>query len=302
MTSQDLASPLPMTHKASARAPGSVTHRFGDVFLYALLALLVVGTWQFSRLGYFKSGDDIGYWLGVTGATMILLLFTYPMRKYLPFTHRWGKIKWWFIVHMTFGICGPLLILVHSTFQLRSVNATVALASMLIVAGSGVIGRFLYLRIHRDLQGRRNNLVDLQRHVGLAEGDIKSRFRFAPEVAKRLLEFEAPALSGGEAWSVMLWRVFVLPIRRQWAYQACMHELTVRLRTLARENQWSGNQALRRRRQALALIREYLRSVVKVAQFSSYVRLFALWHVLHVPFVYLLVVTVCFHIFAVHAY
>jgi hypothetical protein len=42
--------------------------------------------------------------------------------------------------------------------------------------------------------------------------------------------------------------------------------------------------------------------VVRVAQFTAYERLFALWHVLHVPFVYLLVLTACFHVFAVHAY
>jgi hypothetical protein len=39
-----------------------------------------------------------------------------------------------------------------------------------------------------------------------------------------------------------------------------------------------------------------------VSQFTAYERLFALWHVLHVPFVYLLVLTALFHVFAVHAY
>ena len=273
-----------------------------DLVLYGLLAVLVIAAWRFSRLGYFTSGDDVGYWIGVAGATMMLLLFSYPLRKYVRFTQRWGKIKWWFIVHMTLGIGGPLLILLHSTFRLRSVNATVALVSMLIVAGSGVVGRFLYLRIHRDLQGRRSNLAELQRRAGLAEGEIKSRFRFAPDVAERLLAFEVQVLAGGQGWGRMLGRVMVLPIGRQWIYQACAHELTARLRILAREQNWTRNQALRRRRQALALTRDYLRCVVRVAQFSAYERLFALWHVLHVPFVYLLVITACFHIFAVHAY
>ena len=233
---------------------------------------------------------------------MMLLLFSYPLRKYVRFTHRWGKIKWWFIVHMTLGIGGPLLILLHSTFRLRSVNATVAFVSMLIVAASGVAGRFLYLRIHRDLQGKRDNLAELQRRAGLAEGQIRSRFRFAPQVAERLLEFEAGALAGGHGWAAMLRRVVVLPLRKQWVYRTCVRELTDQLCIIAREQNWSRTQALRRRRQAVALTRDYMVGIVQVAQFSAYERLFALWHVLHVPFVYLLVITACFHIFAVHAY
>jgi len=281
------------------RAP---SRRFGDQYLYALLAVLVVAAWRFTRLGLFTAGDDVGYWIGVAGATMMLVLFLYPLRKYVRFTQRWGKIKWWFIGHMVLGVGGPVLILVHSTFQLRSINATVALFSMLIVAASGVVGRFLYLRIHRDLAGERSNLADLQRRAGLAEGEVKSRFRFAPIVAERLLAFEQKAFASEAGWRTVLGRVVVLPLRKQWVYRECRQELTDRLRLIAREQNWSRNQALRRRRQALALTREYLLSVVRVAQFSAYERLFALWHVLHVPFVYLLVVTACFHVFAVHAY
>jgi hypothetical protein len=298
---QGLVSPLPAPPAGADLAPGR-TRRFKDIYLYALIAVLVVSAWLFSRLGYFKPGDDVGYWIGVAGATMMLLLFSYPLRKYLRFTHRWGKIKWWFILHMTLGVCGPLLILLHSTFTLRSLNATVALVSMLIVAGSGIAGRFLYLRIHRDLQGKRSNLAELQRRAGFAEGQIKSRFRFAPQVAEQLLAFEVNALAGDHGWSTVLQRVVVLPLRKQWVYRKCMRELTEQLRLIAREQNWSRVQALRRRRQALQLTRDYLLCVVRVAQFSAYERLFALWHVLHVPFVYLLVITACFHIFAVHAY
>jgi len=35
----------------------------GDVLLYVLLTTLVVAAWAFTRLGLFKAGDDVGYWL-----------------------------------------------------------------------------------------------------------------------------------------------------------------------------------------------------------------------------------------------
>jgi hypothetical protein len=295
---------FPIAATASAKTqsrPPRRRHR--DVWLYALLSLLVVGAWRFSRLGMFKSGDEVGYWLGVAGGVLMLLLFSYPLRKYVRFTHNWGKVKWWFVVHMVLGIGGPMLILLHSTFRLGSLNSAVALFSMLVVAASGVVGRFLYLRVHRGLQGERTNLAELQRKAGLAEGEMKLRFRFAPEVAESLLSFEAQALSVGDArWSTMLRRVVLLPIRQRLVYRECSHAIGERLRVIAGERGWSSEHLRRRRGQATSLTRRYLVSVVRVAQFASYVRLFALWHMLHVPFLYLLIVTACFHVFAVHAY
>ncbi len=275
---------------------------FSDLTLYLLLALLVFGAWQFTRLGYFKAGDDIGYWLGVAGATMMVLLFSYPLRKYVRFTHRWGKVKWWFLVHMVLGIGGPLLILLHSTFTLKSLNGSVAFFSMLIVAGSGVVGRFLYIRIHRGLHGERNNLADLQRQAGLAEGEVKSRLRFAPEVAERLLAFEARALAGSNGWTSLLDRVVLLPMRQRRAFNESARDLSARLKAIAIERGWKKDHYRRRRLHVVSLTRRYLQSVVRVAQSSAYERLFALWHVLHVPFVYLLILTAVFHVFAVHAY
>jgi hypothetical protein len=273
-----------------------------DISMYILLAILIAGAWWISRGGYYRPGDNVGYWMGVAGGVMMLLLFAYPLRKYSRFMQRMGKMKWWFIVHMILGIGGPLLILLHCTFRLGSVNAAVALFSMLIVAGSGVVGRFLYLRIHRGLHGERSNLADLQRRLGLAEGEMKSRFRFAPGVAEKLLAFEALAMDAGSSWGVVLGKVVWLPMRQRLVLEACSTELRERLRAIGKERQWTRGQLDRRHAQARATTRNYLRSVLRVAQFSAYERVFALWHVLHVPFVYLLLLTAGFHVFAVHAY
>ena len=292
------------TDAAPAAAPSAPkkSRLRSDISLYILLTLLIVGAWRFSRMGYYHSGDNVGYWMGVAGGVMMLLLFSYPLRKYFRFMQHLGKVKWWFIVHMILGIGGPLLILLHSTFHLGSVNAAVALFSMLIVAGSGVVGRFLYLRIHRGLHGERTNLADLQRRAGLAEGEIKSRFRFAPGVAQQLLAFEAEASHEGKGWGLTLRQLLWLPIRQRMVLEACSAELRVRLRAIGKERKWTRGQFHRRHAQARATTRNYLRSVLRVAQFSAYERVFALWHVLHVPFVYLLLLTAGFHVFAVHAY
>src|SRR5882672_2053610 len=170
--------------------------RFGEASLYALLALLVLVAWQVSELGYFTSKDDLGYWLGVSGGVMMLALFAYPMRKHLRFMQRLGPLKYWFVVHMVFGIAGPLLILVHSTFKVGSMNAAIALTCMIVVALSGIVGRFLYRQIHRGFLGGKSTLRELQLEAGFEQDAVKSRFHFAPSVELQLLAFEASTQDG----------------------------------------------------------------------------------------------------------
>ena len=49
-------------------------------------------------------------------------------------------------------------------------------------------------------------------------------------------------------------------------------------------------------------LRTHLRQVRRVAEFLAYERLFRLWHAVHLPFFFLLVVTVIIHVIAVHWY
>ena len=274
----------------------------GDVLLYVVLAGLTLGAWWFSRQGYFEAGDDVGYWIGVAGGVMMLALFSYPLRKYLRFMHGLGKVKWWFAVHMVLGICGPLLILVHSTFRVGSINAGVALYSMVIVALSGVVGRFIYVRVNRGLHGEQTTLRELQVRAGLDQSETRSRLHFAPEVEARLLAFEESELKARPGWASVLHQIAVLPWQQWFIYRRCVAELREPLRRLAKQREWGATELAKRERQAHKLVRRYLNNVVRVAQFTAYERLFALWHVAHVPFVYLLVISAVVHVFAVHAY
>jgi len=47
---------------------------------------------------------------------------------------------------------------------------------------------------------------------------------------------------------------------------------------------------------------EYLMGAQRVALFTAWSRVFSWWHVAHVPFVYLLVISAIVHVIAVHAY
>ncbi len=274
----------------------------GDLLVYLTIVLLTWGAWRFTQLGLFTAGDDVGYWLGVAGGVMMVLLFSYPLRKRFRFAQNWGKAKWWFLVHMVLGVGGPMLILVHSTFQVRSLNAAAAFYSMIVVALSGVVGRFIYSRVNRGLHGEQSELRDLQARAGLHQNEAHSRLRFAPDVERRLESFGRGEVSARPGFFACLVRVFWLPVKQWWTYRQCVRELRAPMQQLAEQGGWDAASHSKRERLARKLVRQYLNAVVRVAQFTAYERLFSLWHVAHIPFVYLLVISAVVHVIAVHAY
>ena len=302
MPADSLTAPSPSIRApAPPRRDGNAAVR-GDLLLYALLVLLVAAAWVISRQQWFHSSDDTSYWIAVTGGSMMLALFGYPLRKHVRFMQVLGKVKWWFWLHLSFGIVGPWLILVHSTFRIGSLNAGVALVSMCIVVLSGVVGRFIYVRVHRGLNGERMSLDELRVRAGLVESDARSRLHFAPIVEAHLTAFEQRELQAPPGSLTHLRQIVWLPAQRWMAYRRCVAEARIRLRQLAIGLHWSEQELLQRERRARKLIDRYLDAVVRVAQYSAYERLFALWHLAHLPFVYLLVISAIVHVIAVHAY
>ncbi len=283
------------------RAAPRADHR-RDGLAWLLFGGLVLGVWQLSQLRLYDAKSDFGYWMGVVGGVLMLLLFAYPLRKRWPALARIGKTKHWFIVHMVLGIGGPLTILAHCTFRIGSVNAGVALFSMLVVALSGIAGRFIYLRIHRGLGGERDTFDDLRARLGFSVDAVHTQLSFAPLAEARLRALERHAGRPGDRWAEHLERLLVLPLTVWRERRHCHRETDLALGRLAEVRGWNTDTLAQRRRRARRLVAEYTTGVLRVAQLSVYTRLFSLWHVLHVPFVFVMVLCAIAHVVAVHAY
>lgn len=266
------------------------------------VSFLVACAWAIGRWGGFTAGSRVGYNLGLAGGIMMLLLFLYPLRKHFRFMHGFGPAKYWFALHMTLGILGPLFILAHSRFHVGSINAGIALASMSLVAGSGIIGRFIYTRIHHGLYGRRASLQELRELAGLNSKEVQSKLAFAPEVEGALADFEAALATPQRNRLRSVWTFATLWLRGRIVYKRCVRELNRLYRAHAHSQGWDHGKTQRRLAAAKRLVRTYLQGVQRVAQFNTYERLFSLWHVLHVPLVYMLVFSAIAHVVAVHMY
>ncbi len=262
----------------------------------------IVVAYLISRRGYYTPGDDVGYYMGLVGGVMMLLLLTYPLRKYLHSFRNWGPVRHWFSIHMWLGVIGPVLVIAHSTFVLKSTNATVAFICMLLVAASGIVGRFIYVRIHRGLHGEKLNFRELQAKAGFETEEMHSKLHFVPEVENRLTQFQAYALAENLGFAKSALRLFTLGTQRRLAYAMCASELRRVMRERAEIRQWDRDKLRRRLGRATHLVDDFLLSVQRVSQFDVYDRMFRLWHVAHVPLVYLLVLASIAHVVAVHMY
>ncbi len=249
------------------------------------------------------SGDDaFGYSLGIVALSCMLLLLVYPLRKRLRFLAFLGATKHWFRTHMILGTLGPVLALYHCNFTIGSINGRIALVSALLVTTSGFIGRYIYSKIHVGLYGRRANLKELLARVETAAPVAARIAQFVPELTRRLVEFDRHVLvppTGLLASIALPFRLAVITPLQYWTL----------MRFTRRKLFIEGILSARLERNGARLeeitrkyIRDHLRRVRRVAEFTAYQRLFALWHTVHRPFFALLLITVAVHVFAVHYY
>jgi uncharacterized membrane protein YdcZ (DUF606 family) len=128
---------------------------------YLLAILITYFGWIGRTERNITAEEGLGYILGIVGASLMAALLLYPLRKRVRFLRFLGTTKRWFFWHMVLGIIGPILILFHSNFALGSLNSRISLYCMLLVSGSGLIGRYLYSHIHNGLYGRKTTLRSL---------------------------------------------------------------------------------------------------------------------------------------------
>lgn len=236
------------------RRPQRADHRRRDALAWLFFGGLVLGVWQLTQLRLWDARSDFGYWMGVVGGVLMLLLFAYPLRKRWQLLARVGRTKHWFIVHMVLGIAGPLTILAHCSFRIGSVNAGVALFSMLVVALSGIAGRFIYLRIHRGLGGERDTFESLRARLGFSADAVHKQLAFAPGAEARLRALERHAGRPGDRWTEHLQRLVVLPPLAWRERRHCQCETDRALAALAMQRGWDADALAQRKRRARRLV------------------------------------------------
>lgn len=305
-----MAADLPQAQRIDRRKAGSV---WSDAAVPGLVRQITIATYLVTAigLGYFwlirgeghmTAESGLGYALGIAGVVATLALLTYPLRKRLKLMRNWGSTATWFHFHMLLGIVAPAMILAHCGFKLGSLNSSIALISMLIVAASGVIGRVIYTRIHFGLYGARATLEELRSVIDDEENRVSAALATTPVLRDRLFSFAVKALAPSNNVLIAAGRVLFIGIWIRWVKFTSAISLSWELSRAAKRSGWARKEHRRYKKTAQQFIAAYLASVRKTVQFTLYDRLFALWHVLHIPLFFMLLVATVVHVVAVHLY
>jgi hypothetical protein len=98
------------------------------------------------------ASELFGHAIGIFG--FILMLMTevlYSLRKRTR-SASWGKMASWLQFHIFTGLVGPYMVLLHTSWKFNGLAGVTTLFTLIIVV-SGFIGRYIYTRIPRTLDG-----------------------------------------------------------------------------------------------------------------------------------------------------
>ena len=276
----------------------SLFTKTGAFFLSCLL-LVIVG-WLLPLHRYITPKTGVGYVLGIVGGSSMLVLLLYPARSRWRWLSFMGTVRAWFHAHMILGLLGPILILYHSDFSLGAANSNVALFCMLIVSGSGLVGRYFYTRIHYGMTERTRTLAELQ---GNAERlrSVSLSVSFMPELLQRVQLAEQRLLQRVAACPVLL-RPPYAALLGWFARQHLNRYVRGALRLAASQSAVLARQKPRLQMTAKGYIEQRLQATREVSVFQAYEKLFSMWHLLHVPMFYMLLIAGIVHVIAVHVY
>jgi hypothetical protein len=300
-----VASARPQPARPPAR-PGSAAQvapvrgtRFAAEHVGLIVSALILAFGAFAPLThYLTPRSGAGYALGIVGGSLMVALLVYPLRKRIRSLAFLGSNKAWFRIHMVLGVAGPICIVYHCCYRLGATNSNVALLSMLIVAGSGLIGRYLYTRIHHGLYGHKVSLAELRTEAERLKQQSEGIGRVLPDFTAHLDRTESRISRG-------LWLVPKAVSAAALYHVGRAHMRRYVQRTL--RSAAASSRPIAWHRDALTLtVDRYadsrLMAARRVAEFDSCERLFGLWHVLHVPLFGMLFVAGIVHVIAVNVY
>jgi thioredoxin reductase/ferredoxin len=91
-----------------------------------------------------------GHGVGILATVVMLSNFIYAIRKRVRAFKGKGSLRPWLRFHVFVGLLSPLTILFHTAFQWGNQLATLTYTSLIVVVGTGLVGRYIYGLVRLD--------------------------------------------------------------------------------------------------------------------------------------------------------
>ncbi|MBX7118906.1 MAG: hypothetical protein K1X31_07905 [Gemmatimonadaceae bacterium] len=230
----------------------------------------------------FRPAGEYGLRYGIVGFALITFgVVTYTARKRLRALARLGKLKFWLEFHIFVCTVGPFLVTLHTSFLVGGL-VSIAYWSMVVVAASGIFGRYVYVRIPKTAHGTFAGMaaVHAQRAelLDALEADLGTR----AQALERIIAPSGPARTYGLLGAVVAATRF----------GAQRRAMMTRVKAVVAS---AGLEAKPRDR-ALRLVERQLELEQQITVMAPFQRLFRYWHILHLPLAIAMFLIVAVHV------
>ena len=236
-----------------------------------------------------KPSGTLGHpfaWIGA--AVMLVGVFLYSTRKRLGFMRGRGPMRTWLNLHIYLCLSGPFLVALHTAGKLRGLGVY-SFWSMMVVAASGIVGRWIYQQFPRTIKGEQMSLEEIRSEQAERRARLAADFDLQPAqlaaidaVAQRSVGRIRAGTGGGlAALPFLLLDDLVRPFR-----------LAGLRRRLKRERHLARQEA----RAVFDLVGRQVATARKVAFLDTFRSLFGYWHVVHLVFFAAMLVLLVLHV------
>lgn len=265
------------------------------LFLAVLLFYVLINTGEYYSLpmterphhpahSAWKPGGISGHGLGIFGTLMMIIMLTYSLRKRLLSLRRFGKLTIWLNYHIFLGIAGPILITLHTALKFGGL-VSIAYWSMAAVALSGFIGRYIYIKIPRHINGEERSLQEVDNELVQVKEELKSQYGLDDDDFSGL-----DRIAGLKKIKRRGLRAFFTFLTMDIIY---LYYINQSIRPLVKKTRIIGQKQRHFRR----TIKKVITLSRKIAFLNSAQRLFHYWHIIHRPFAYTMIVIVVIHVY-----
>lgn len=234
-----------------------------------------------------RPSGPVGLALGIAGFLLFLFMWAYVLRKHARWLAWTGAVGSWLRVHIVVGLSLPVIVAVHAGWRFDGLIG-LGYFAMLVVALSGIVGRWLYTRIPRRQSGVEMSIEEVAQERRSLLTRIAAATGLEPGAVERALAIDPQPYEGLDPL-----RAVVRMMRDDLQRSRLVRQLKA-----AWSRPRAGGAPLDRRALAetLRLARREIALQQEARLLAATRRLFGAWHVFHRPFAATAFLAVAIHV------
>lgn len=231
-----------------------------------------------------KPSGIIGHGLGIIGSLLMILgVSVYMIRKRVKSLMRFGLLKHWLELHIFLCTLGPIMVLFHTAFKFGGIVA-VSFWSMVAVFLSGIVGRFIYVRIPHTIEGKEMSIQQINNINENLTIKLMSNYNLNSETIEKIENNARIERKERKLFIDLL--LSILPNYFQ-------NKQKVRLI----KNELSKNMIKKKdKKEIIKIVKRKISISNKIYYLRLMQSLFKYWHVAHLPFALIMMIIMLIHI------